>query len=194
MTERHSLYPCPNTSARPGSQPGMREIPSVDETNMQQMVGFTQVHLLVQVLSQIWEKSHWQMSRTGSRWQCDCTGTSTRSSSQPRMGVPHRQMRRTSSRWSCTCAHLGSLARYGNIPSTIETDRQQKIISQAFGQNKFIKTTFSTFRDDGDSIDVQMKPKRRLLGFYQLGFPGEKYLSYCSVLCLSSSDPIDKCN
>ena len=30
--------------------------------------------------------------------------------------------------------------------------------------------------------------------FFHLGFPGEKYLCYCFVLCLSSSDPIDKCN
>ena len=30
--------------------------------------------------------------------------------------------------------------------------------------------------------------------FSHLGFPGQKYLCYCFVLCLSSSDPIDKCN
>ena len=28
--------------------------------------------------------------------------------------------------------------------------------------------------------------------FSQLGLPGEKYLCYCYVLCLSSSNPIDK--
>ena len=186
MTERHSLYSCPGTSACPGSQLGMGEIPSANETDRQQMVRFTQVHLLIQVLTQVWEKSHRQVSRTGSIWPCDCTHTSTcsgsqpgmgvthqqmrqigsrwsctftRSGSQPGMGVPHRQMRRTGSRWLYTFAHPRSLARHGSIPSAVETDRQQKIFSQTFRQNKFIKTTFNTFRDDRDTIDVQMKPR-----------------------------------
>ena len=30
--------------------------------------------------------------------------------------------------------------------------------------------------------------------FSQLGFPSEKYLCYCFVLCLCSDDPIDICN
>ena len=154
MTKRHLPYFLPGTSTRPSSQLGMVEIPSANETNIQQMVEFTQVPLLVHVLSQVWEKSHWQMSRTCSRWSCDCTSTSTRSSSQPGMGVPHRQMRRTGSRWSCTCAHPRSLARYRSIPSAVKTDGQQKILSQTSRQNRFIKTTFKTFRDDGDSIDV----------------------------------------
>ena len=68
-------------------------------------------------------------------------------------------MRQTGIRWSYISTHPESLARHGSIPSTIEIDRYQKIFSQTSGKNKFIKTTFSTFRDDRDNIDVHMKPR-----------------------------------
>ena len=56
MTERHLPYFCPGTSTRPGSQPGMGEIPSADESDMfadGRLIA--QTPLLVQVLSQVWE-------------------------------------------------------------------------------------------------------------------------------------------